>query len=198
MFRSDLLEHMTMISPRSFALIWAVLIPFIAWMGWGAVDAGTWIGLVLLGLLTWSIFEYAMHRFIFHWELRSELGRWWTFVIHGNHHHDPNDSHRSLMPPIVSVTWGGAIWAALVLLARQPGSVVFLGFIIGYVTYDGIHYACHQLPVRGPLMRKLRRHHLRHHFGRQEGNYAITAIFWDRVFGSHLSSKASSSIRARD
>ena len=192
LFRSDWLERLTMISPRSFALIWAALIPLVLWAGWGTVNVATWIGLVLLGLLIWSLFEYAMHRFIFHLELQSDFGRWWGFVMHGNHHHDPNDPHRSLMPPIVSVTWSAAIWALLVLLLGPSGSVVFLGFVIGYVAYDSVHYACHQLPVRGRLMRELRRHHLRHHFGRQEGNYSITAIFWDRVFGSHVPAKAAS------
>jgi hypothetical protein len=57
------------------------------------------------------------------------------------------------------------------------GTVIFLGFCIGYIIYDCVHYACHQLPMRGPVLRQLRRHHLCHHHGREEGNYAITAIF---------------------
>lgn len=189
LFRSDRLEHLTVMPPRAFALIWSVLLALVLWAGWGTASPATWAGLALLGLLIWSLFEYALHRFVFHLELRSEVGRWIGFVMHGNHHDDPHDPHRNMMPPIVSVTWSAAIWGLFVLLIGSPGSVLFLGFAVGYVTYDSIHYACHQLPARGPVLRALRRHHLRHHFGRRDGNYAITAIVWDRVFGSHLGSR---------
>jgi len=192
LFRSDRLERLTVLSPRTFVSIWAALLVLVLWAGLGTTSAAAWIGLVLLGLLVWSLFEYCMHRFIFHLKPQSDFGRWLGFVMHGNHHDDPNDPHRSMMPPIVSVTWSAAIWAVFVLLFGKVGSVLFLGFVIGYVTYDSVHYACHQLPVRSRFLRELRRHHLRHHFGRQEGNYAITAIFWDRVFGSHVGSKAAS------
>ncbi len=197
LFRSDRLERLTVLSPRAFAMIWAALLLLVLWAGWGTTSGMAWVGLVLLGLLVWSLFEYCMHRFIFHLKPRSDLGRWLGFVMHGNHHDDPNDPHRSMMPPIVSVTWSAAIWGLFVLLFGNAGSVLFLGFAIGYVTYDSIHYACHQLPVRGRLLRELRRHHLRHHFGRQEGNYAITAIFWDRVFGSRVGPKGAAVAEGR-
>lgn len=190
LFQSDLLERLTVISPRAFVMIWSVLLLGVLWAGWGVATPLSWIGLVIAGLLFWSLFEYAMHRFLFHMELRSDFGRWLGFVMHGNHHEDPKDPHRSLMPPIVSVTWTGSVWLLLLLVFGQVGSVIFMGFIIGYVGYDIIHHSCHQRSARNPLMRALRRHHLRHHFGRRHGNYAITAIFWDRVFGSHLSAKA--------
>jgi len=190
LFRSDLLERLTVISPRAFVAIWSMILVLVTWAGWGTVAPLTWVGLVMTGLLIWSLFEYCMHRFLFHLELQSDLGRWLGYVMHGNHHSDPNDPYRSLMPPIVSVTWSGAIWIGLASAFGPAGTVIFLGFAIGYVAYDSIHYACHQLPARGPLMRALRRHHLRHHFGRRDGNYAITTIFWDRLFGSHISAKA--------
>jgi sterol desaturase/sphingolipid hydroxylase (fatty acid hydroxylase superfamily) len=189
LFRHDLLERLTVVSPRTFVVIWTMLLLLVLWAGWGTVSAPMWIGLVAGGLLIWSLFEYAMHRYLFHLELDSELGRWLGFVMHGNHHADPNDPHRSMMPPIVSVTWSAAIWGIFALLFGPVGTVIFLGFTIGYVTYDSIHYACHQLRPRSRLLRALRRHHLRHHYGRSKGNYAITTILWDRVFGSHLTAK---------
>jgi sterol desaturase/sphingolipid hydroxylase (fatty acid hydroxylase superfamily) len=189
LFRSDTLERLTIMPPRVFAATWALLLPLIGWAGWGAVGVAGWFGLVLAGLAGWSLFEYAMHRFLFHREPRTDLGRRFAFVMHGNHHADPADPHRSLMPLAVSLPWSGAIWAALALLAGRPGSVIFLGFAIGYVVYDSVHYACHQLAVKGRLMRALRRHHLRHHFGREPGHYAVTAIVWDRVFGTLVAAK---------
>jgi len=189
LFRSDLLEKLTVISPPAFVATWLGILTLVLLAGWGRASAPVSIMLVLTGLLAWSLFEYVMHRFLFHLRMRSELGQWLIFVIHGNHHVNPNDPYRNLMPPIISVVWSAAIWGALLLLLGAKGSLLFLGFAIGYVAYDSVHYACHQLPVRGRLMRMLRRHHIRHHHATREGNYAITTIFWDRAFGTLIPSR---------
>lgn len=186
LFRSDLLEKTTVISPRAFAGIWSCVLALVLYASWGTASVGVAIGLVLLGLLVWSLFEYVMHRFLFHLNMGSKLGEHVIFVMHGNHHAEPNDGHRNMMPPIVSVPWSASIWALMVLLLGAKGSCLYLGFAIGYVLYDSVHYACHQFPMRGPILRQLRRHHIRHHYAKKEGNFAITAIFWDRVFGTDV------------
>ena len=186
LFESDTLEKLTVISPRAFVAIWTFVLAAALYAGWGKASTSAAIGLVLTGLLAWSLFEYAMHRFLFHLEIRSGFGRRVIFVMHGNHHASPGDPDRNMMPPIISVVWSGAIWAGLLLLFGAKGSLLFLGFAAGYVAYDGVHYACHQLPMRGPLLGRLRKHHMRHHHARGDGNYAITAIFWDRLFGTEM------------
>lgn len=189
LFRHRWLEALTVMPPRLFVVLWAALLMIVFVASLGRVGIAAWFGLVAAGLLTWSLFEYVMHRYLFHLALPTAWGRWFVFLMHGNHHEDPDDPWRSIMPPIVSVTWSGAIWAGMALALGGAGTVLFLGFVVGYVTYDAVHFACHRLPVRGRLMRLLRRHHLRHHHGREDGNYAITAIFWDHVFGSYLTAK---------
>jgi sterol desaturase/sphingolipid hydroxylase (fatty acid hydroxylase superfamily) len=189
LFRSDVLERFTLISPVAFAVTWAVFLVIALRASWGVAGPFASIGLVFAGLLIWSLFEYAMHRFIFHLELGSRLGKALIFLTHGNHHTVPNDPMRNIMPPIVSVTISCGVWALLYAAFGPAGTVIFLGFGIGYVSYDCVHYACHQLPMRGPVLRQLRRHHLRHHHAREDGNYAITAIFWDRVFGTEVPAK---------
>lgn len=189
LFRNDLLERLTLVSPPAFALTWAVFLALALYAGWGATSLSVSIMLVLLGVLIWTLFEYAMHRFIFHLKPTSAVGRWLIFLTHGNHHAAPGDRYRNIMPPIVSLVLSGAIWWAFWMLLGPTGSVLYLGFGIGYVVYDAIHFACHQLPMRGPILRQLRRHHIRHHHAKQEGNYAITAIFWDRLFGTDIPAK---------
>ncbi|CAN5332451.1 sterol desaturase family protein [soil metagenome] len=186
LFRNDLLERFTVISPRAFAVTWAIMLALAVHAGWGVTGFLASIGLVAVGLLIWSLFEYAMHRFLFHMKLESRLGQGLIFLTHGNHHAVPNDGLRNLMPPIVSVTISSGVWALLYAAFGPLGSVIFIGFGIGYVSYDVVHYACHQLPMRAPVLRQLRRHHIRHHYSKQDGNYAITAIFWDKVFGTAL------------
>ena len=186
LFRNDSLEQLTTISYRGFALIWSVVIASVLCLGWRTTSLSASIGLVALGLLIWSLFEYVMHRFVFHWGTRWKVARAVVFVLHGNHHAIPDDAGRSLMPPIISVPIASAVWASFVLLFGPIGSLLFLGFIAGYVAYDGIHHACHHFSMRGSVFRALRRHHLRHHHAKEEGNFAITAIFWDRVFGTRI------------
>jgi len=189
LFRSDRLERLTTITPRAFAATWIVVLALAVHASWGTASLVVLTGSVLAGLLIWTLFEYGMHRFIFHMKLRSEFGKWVIFLTHGNHHVAPSDSYRNLMPPIVSIAILGSMWCVFLLLAGPPGSALFLGFAIGYVTYDAVHYACHQYPMRGPVLGRLRRHHMRHHFGSREGNYAITAIIWDRVFRTEVPAK---------
>lgn len=189
LFRNDLLERFTLISPPAFALTWAAFLAFVLYTGWGTASLPVSILLVLLGVLIWTLFEYVMHRFIFHLKPTSAFGRWLIFLAHGNHHAAPGDRYRNIMPPVVSMILFSVVWAVFRILLGPAGSVLSLGFGIGYVAYDTIHYACHQLPMRSPLMRLLRRHHIRHHHVKQEGNYAITAIFWDRVFGTDIPDK---------
>ena len=188
LFRSEWLERLTIISPVGFAVIWAILLPSIAWVGWGSTTALNAIGLFAGGLVFWSLFEYAMHRYLFHWGSDVPVVRQFVFLMHGNHHSAPNDALRNLMPPIVSIPIASSIWGLCILLFGSVGTWVFFGFIVGYVLYDLTHFACHQWAMRGRFALMLKRHHMRHHHIDQNGNYAITALFWDRVFGSLITS----------
>ncbi|WP_242125481.1 sterol desaturase family protein [Sphingobium sp. Sx8-8] len=177
-----------MISPRVFALNWAILLPLIAWVGWGRTGFWAGLGLFAAGLLIWTLFEYAMHRYLFHLKVEWPAVKWFVFLIHGNHHDNPNDPMRDMMPLSVSLPVAALVWGACLMLLGGPGTWLFLGFILGYVVYDTVHYASHQWPMRGKLASALKRHHMRHHYVDEHGNYAISAIFWDRLFGSMVRS----------
>jgi len=184
LFKNEHLEQLTLISPRIFALVWGILLPLIAWTGWGKTGFWTGFSLFAAGLLVWTLFEYAMHRYLFHLKVEWAAARWFVFLIHGNHHDNPNDPMRDMMPLSVSLPVAALVWGTCLMLLGGPGTWLFLGFILGYVVYDTIHYASHQWPMRGKLASALKRHHMRHHYVNENSNFAISAIFWDRVFGS--------------
>lgn len=188
LFRSARLERLTTVSLRGFLALWAVLLPAIALVG--TVTAMTWwaVPMVFAGVLVWTLTEYALHRYVFHFEPRSPLLQQVIFVIHGNHHTEANDPLRNLMPPIVSITVGGMVWALSIVAFGPAGTWFLLGFIVGYVAYDLVHYACHQFPMKGRIGRVLKMHHMRHHHLKVRGNYAITGMIWDRVFATRISS----------
>ena len=188
LFKSERLEKLTLISPRTFAVSWAILLPLIAWTGWGSATLTNAAALMVAGLLAWTLFEYVMHRYLFHLESRFAPVRWVVFLMHGNHHETPGDPLRGLMPLPVSVSVGAVLWVVSVAVLGPAGTWLLLGFMTGYVIYDALHYACHQLPMRRGLGAVLKRHHMRHHHLDEGGNFAISAIFWDRVFGSRITS----------
>src|SRR3546814_4613013 len=99
----------------------------------------------------WTLTEYALHRFVFHWEPKSAVLRRFVFIMHGNHHAVPNDPLRNLMPPVVSLPVAGLIWVGMLALIGTGGNWLFLGFIGGYAGYDLVHYACHQWPMKVPF-----------------------------------------------
>ena len=186
LFENQALEKLTVISVGWFALVWSVLLPLIALAGWGRVSALEGLAMVALGLLIWTLFEYIAHRYLFHWDASWKLAQHVVFVIHGNHHTQPRDLLRNLMPPIISVPVGLVLWAVFFAMLGHAGTWVLLGFMSGYAIYDLTHYACHQWPMRSGLGRMLKRHHMRHHFNDEGGNFAITALFWDRLFGTRI------------
>jgi sterol desaturase/sphingolipid hydroxylase (fatty acid hydroxylase superfamily) len=186
LFKSARLEQLTMMSPAMFVLSWSLMLPAIALIGWGSTTVAQGLVLVTSGLFVWTLFEYAMHRFPFHFTSKLAALNRLVFLIHGNHHDNPNDGMRNLMPLLVSLPIAVLVWGGSVALIGAPGTWLFLGWITGYVVYDLVHYACHQWPMKGRIGSALKRHHMRHHYVDETGNYAISAIFWDRVFGSRI------------
>ena len=79
----------------------------------------------------WTLTEYWLHRFVFHFEPEKGIGARLHWIIHGVHHDHPNDPLRLVMPPSVSVPAERAVlrllfWLVLPLGAafgvRQPAS----------------------------------------------------------------------------
>ena len=188
LFGSPFLEALTVIPAPAFIALWAILLPAI--LVCALVFAPTfWApALLVAGAFVWSFTEYALHRYVFHFEARSERVKRWIYIIHGNHHADPNDPLRNLMPPVVSLPVAALVWLACVGAIGAAGTWVFLGFMLGYVAYDLVHYACHQWPMKSRFARVLKVHHMRHHHLRVHGNYAITGMAWDRLLATRIDS----------
>lgn len=188
LFHNPWLERLTVIPVGAFLVLWAFLLPAIGLVGFATAPTLWAVPLAIAGVIVWTITEYALHRFVFHFEPRSPILRQAIYVIHANHHADPNDALRNLMPPIVSIPVGSLIWALSVWIMGSAGTWFLLGFMSGYVAYDLVHFATHQMPMKGRLGRMLKTHHMRHHHLKHEGNYAITGMIWDRVFSTRISS----------
>ena len=196
LFENPFLEMLTLASIWLFAAVWIVVLPLIAFVGWGTVSVSAAVGLSLGGLLVWSLFEYIAHRHLFHWEPQWLPARQLVFAIHGNHHAQPTDHLRNLMPPIVSLPVAGFIWALCYALAGNAGTWFVFGFLAGYVLYDLTHYACHQWSMRGRIGKVIKKHHMRHHFMGEDGNFGVTTPLWDHVLDTRIGSAGRVSAKA--
>jgi 4-hydroxysphinganine ceramide fatty acyl 2-hydroxylase len=72
--------------------LWQIEMPVLNFAGW-----------FVLGLGIWTITEYILHRYVFHFEPNVEWGKKIHFIFHGVHHDYPNDAKRLVMPPSASI-----------------------------------------------------------------------------------------------
>jgi sterol desaturase/sphingolipid hydroxylase (fatty acid hydroxylase superfamily) len=193
LFENRFLEFFTVFPVTGFLVLWPLVILLVAYIA--GYYAPTWWAPVLFGLgwFGWTVVEYVLHRFVFHLEPKTRLLQQFIFLIHGNHHAAPNDPLRNLMPPIVSLPLGGLIWAFCAYVMGPQGNWFFLGFVTGYMVYDLVHYCCHQYPMKDGFLRKLKVHHMHHHFHREGGNFAITGVIWDKLLLTQIVSQKAKS-----
>ncbi|PKP95427.1 MAG: fatty acid hydroxylase [Alphaproteobacteria bacterium HGW-Alphaproteobacteria-14] len=192
LFDNPWLEKLTVVSLKWFLATWAMIVPLVVWAGGAEFAMPAAIGLVVTGWFIWSLLEYCAHRTLFHWDPEWLWLKRFVFVIHGNHHAQPRDELRNLMPPIVSIPVTGLVWALLSAAAGSAGTWIFVGFLIGYIAYDLTHYACHHWPMCGPVGMLVKRHHMQHHYITDDRNFGVSAIFWDYVFGTRLANPGQS------
>jgi dihydroceramide fatty acyl 2-hydroxylase len=138
---------------------------------------------VIAGLALWTLSEYWLHRKVFHWDPDHPIGHRLHFIIHGVHHDHPNDRLRLVMPPGASIPLAALFFGAFALVLGLPTAYpVFAGFLIGYLIYDYTHYYLHHFVPRGPLAKRLREQHMRHHFQDHRYGFGVSSPIWDVVF----------------
>jgi sterol desaturase/sphingolipid hydroxylase (fatty acid hydroxylase superfamily) len=60
--------------------------------------------------------------------------------------------------------------------------VAFVGFAAGYVAYDMTHYYLHHFHPRSAYIKRLKRHHMDHHFKDHSRLFGVSSRLWDFVF----------------
>ena len=142
-------------------------------------------GLIVAGLFIWTITEYLLHRFIFHFHTTGEFGKRITFMFHGVHHDYPNDTKRLVMPPSVSIPLAtGFFFLFKVILGDIFLAPFFIGFIGGYLFYDISHYAIHHFNMHSKFWLVIKNHHMRHHYQDPELGFGVSSPLWDIIFRS--------------
>jgi dihydroceramide fatty acyl 2-hydroxylase len=183
MFESRLLDFFSRVHPVVPVLVFVpVIVAMIIW-GLDQTTLLATLALTLGGYALWTLFEYWLHRIVFHFEPEGGVGARLHWIIHGVHHEHPNDPLRLVMPPAVSVPLAALVFGVLYLIFGEryaPG--LGAGFFAGYLVYDMLHYYLHHFAPHGRLGRMLRERHMRHHFQDDTRGFGISAPYWDEVF----------------
>jgi len=143
----------------------------------------------VLGVFIWSITEYLLHRFVFHYHPTTKWGQRIHFIMHGVHHDYPNDSLRLVLPPSVSIPLAFLFFFLFKAVAGNVlAAPLFGGFGLGYLFYDISHYAIHHFKIDNKLWTILKEHHMRHHYVDPEHGYGVSSTIWDHVMGTMFKS----------
>jgi dihydroceramide fatty acyl 2-hydroxylase len=184
-FVSDGMERLSHIPWWLIPILW---VPIAAGLFLGAVlGAGLRPGPAAAwsagGLLAWTLIEYALHRWVFHWKPRSALGRRIHFLAHGVHHLDPWDPTRLVFPPAAGILVASGILGLYALLLPFGAALAAMsGTIAGYVVYDMTHYYTHHAKPRSAWGRFVKAYHLAHHHKHWERMFGVSQPLWDVVF----------------
>lgn len=192
LFKSNFLEFFTHISPVTITVVWApVMIFLLAYSIWTAPSkVFPWYipAAFVIGLFLWTLGEYTLHRFLFHYQAKTEKAQRIFFLFHGVHHAQPQDKTRLVMPFPVSVplalVFYGLFTLILGILLKVPQWVnpLTAGFMTGYLVYDLTHYATHHFPMRSGYAKYLKRYHMAHHYKDPNTRFGVSSPIWDWVF----------------
>ena len=183
LFQSEYLEMMTKTHPLVIFSIYVPVLVFLlyysyAYFGFSSLKV---IVLFLLGILSWTLFEYLMHRFVFHFVSENKRLQKIIYTIHGVHHEYPRDRERLFMPPIPSIIISSLIFFILYGVLGFMAFSFFPGFLLGYLAYGSMHYAIHAFSPPKNMKALWRSHHL-HHYKYPNLGFGVSSIIWDYVF----------------
>src|SRR6266550_8853198 len=85
MFESNFMEFFSHVHPATPVLLYEPVIGLMLYLAF--VQKGLSILAVsvffVFGILTWTLLEYVIHRYVFHYEPKTRLGKLLPFIIHG-------------------------------------------------------------------------------------------------------------------
>lgn len=186
LFKNRYLEYLTKTHPL---VIWGMYLPVLILLPYYSFNSLNFdlVKVALLfvgGMLFWSLFEYVMHRFVFHYTASTERGKKINYILHGNHHEYPRDKERLFMPAAPSLIIASTLFGLMFLALGRNVFPFFPGFMLGYLIYGSMHYAIHAWNPPFKWMKGLWRNHHLHHYKQDHKGFGVSSTLWDHVFGT--------------
>ena len=200
-FKSDFLELFTHIHWSVPIIVYLPVVIYLMYQAFtpGGITTSAIVYNFVGGVFIWTLSEYLLHRYVFHYEPTTARGKRIHFLMHGVHHDYPSDSKRLVMPPTISIPLALAFYVlySLLIPAAYVG-VFYAGFIFGYICYDEIHYATHHAPLKGKVGLWVKHHHIRHHYRDNGRGYGVSTPLWDYVFGTMYEERETVSLDTKE
>ena len=192
MFSNNILEFLSKVH---FSVPLFIYLPVISYFSFKAFNNGISVLIfscwLFAGIAVWTITEYFLHRYIFHFEPTSKWGRRLHFIFHGVHHDYPKDARRLVMPPSASVPLAAGFFFLFntFFTIKMYLFAFFPGFLTGYLLYDMMHYAMHHYNFKSEFMKKVKKHHMLHHYNDSTKGYGVSTALWDVILRSDFPKK---------
>lgn len=191
MFKNNFLESLSKIH---FSVPLFIYLPVIIYCTYNAfvnnISILAYSGYFALGVFTWTATEYVLHRYMFHYIPTSKWGLRLHFIFHGVHHDFPRDLKRLVMVPSVSVPLAALFYFLFSLFLIKVNLYAFFsGFILGYLIYDMVHYAIHHANFKTSFWKKIKQHHMLHHYDDPTKGYGVSSALWDKILDSDFPKK---------
>jgi sterol desaturase/sphingolipid hydroxylase (fatty acid hydroxylase superfamily) len=176
---------MTKTHPIVIYSIYLPLIIFLLYYGnaYKQISGAQELLLFIGGVFAWTLFEYLMHRYLFHIVTESKRMQRIRYSIHEVHHEFPRDKERLFMPPVPSIIIACVVSSVFYLIMGKYCLSFFSGFLFGYLVYGSMHYAIHAYAPPKFLKALWRNHHL-HHYKHPDRGFGVSSVLWDVVFGT--------------
>jgi sterol desaturase/sphingolipid hydroxylase (fatty acid hydroxylase superfamily) len=184
MFQNRVFDYLSRSNPASILFIHLILILSMLIFGVKEfqIDFLSGVSVFVLGVISWTLAEYLIHRFLFHWTGKNSKLRIVHYALHGHHHQNPTDKNHLFMPPVPVVLIVFLLFFLFYSMMEKFTYFFFPGFEMGYLIYSMIHYSLHIKPYSRGLMKKLWIHHGRHHYENSSLGYGVSNTFWDHIF----------------
>lgn len=142
--------------------------------------------LISLGVLSWMLIEYGLHRFVFHFNARSLFGKKFVYAAHLSHHENPRGTSRFFASLVLSLPIATTYFllAWITTGSLHAASYLFVGLAAAYTCYEWLHFQAHHRRPRLRLFKYLRKYHLLHHHERPELRFGVTSPLFDMLFGT--------------
>lgn len=140
-------------------------------------------------LVFWTIFEYCMHRYFFHFNPKSILMRKFLYSMHWGHHEYPNDNRIMLVNPLVSLPVAFVFFLISYLVIQNYAFPFMAGVMSVYLLYDWFHYASHNKNYKNLWFQLMKQHHMKHHYQDPTRNYGFTSTVCDKILNTEIDIK---------
>jgi dihydroceramide fatty acyl 2-hydroxylase len=154
----------------------------------GKLPGSRWPIYIVLGVGSWTLIEYLLHRFVLHVRPHTLAIRRTIERLHLGHHREPWDEAKITVPVYGSLPIAIALAGLFKVLSGswEIAALLMIGSIGGYLSYEMVHFQIHCHATRGRWLRRRRRHHFFHHFKDQRHCFGVTTPLWDWVFGTAM------------